>query len=865
MGGIVAVLAALAFALSCGMPARAAGDASDVVVEVVDASGGAPVALARVILQGESPVIGYTDPQGRARFESVASGSYRASVTKRGFATGRSPLFDVRADRTSDVRVQLQHPGALKQIGNVTVTSSPARSSREVGQDDPLRFLDGSLRDAIDDLPGATSSGDGLQIDGNDPSQTGTSIDGIAIPGAGGAFGDRGINADLFGGASVSSGAQNGSLAGSVGFRTLQPTRFAQQQTTLQYASNDSSSSFLIARGSVHDFGYVVEHATRGRTSPLTGLAFTDQTGLTYRHDGDRATAGDLAKLRWSPSIAQTLTLTATSTTARSGLACAALVALFPCGFGPGASGNARGALVTLSENATIGATSLSIGGFANASRDASDEARRQLAGRPAPQSNEFLGNARGLNLTLQLPAGDRHDLSIVAQTYGLSFGGRSTTVSGTFPFAQRTAYRAASIVDRYHPSQRLTLTARAGANGSNGSNALRTGLEVRWQPSRASAYDIAATSGDAGAGLVGTERVFPDPSSLSFDCASGLASGQAASSNAARQRSSSLRASVERSGRHGRLAFTAWSARLSGAPVLAALDASTLVLPAGYLAAVNTFAASPFVCGSNAIRSLAFTSFQPADQLNRGATLAGSLEIGKALVAGYVTVQSRFVTGESAGTAALTPLGAQVPDAPLHRAGLVATAKLGRAVDVLANASYTASNNPNRLPAYTIFNAGFAAPLREGSLAIVATNLTNRYPGPFVPAADAVALRRTFGVPLALAAVPLTPRAVALTYTGSALGVWARRGAVPVAPTPRCPKTQATKVSRYEATPLAKDRTRTPCRSTPITKIARRPPRASRSPSWTPSGGSPRRPNERNRGTAIRPRSSARTRSTAE
>jgi len=88
-----ALLAVLLGVPCGGIPAVAATDASDVIVDVVDASGGAPIGLARVLLQGESGTIGYTDAQGHARFESVATGSYRAAVAKRGFAQARSPLF----------------------------------------------------------------------------------------------------------------------------------------------------------------------------------------------------------------------------------------------------------------------------------------------------------------------------------------------------------------------------------------------------------------------------------------------------------------------------------------------------------------------------------------------------------------------------------------------------------------------------------------------------------------------------------------------------------------------------------------------------------------------------------------------------
>ncbi len=762
-----AMLAVAIALLSAGVPANAANDASDVVVDVVDAATNAPISLARVLLQGETGLIGYTDADGHARFESVATGSYRASVVKRGFVAARSPLFDVVANRTSNVRVRLQRAGAgLKQIGSVSVSSSPARASREVGQDDALRYLNGSLRDAIGDLPGVTSAGDGFMVDGNDASQTGTSVDGVPIPGAGGSLADRGINADLFGGASVSSGAANGALGGNVGFRTLQPTRFAQQQATLQYASDNASSALVVARGSVRNLGYVFEHAVRGRTSPFTGLNFTDQTALTYRHDADRVLSGDLAKLRWAPSIAQTLTLTATGTTGENGLVCAQLTALLPCGYGPGAFAHARSGLVTLSENATIGATSLSLGAFVNAARTASDQPNRSLAGAAAPQSDDLRSNARGFSLGLQLPAGERHDVSLFAQSYGLSFFGSTTTSLGTFSLVQNTAFHAAAVTDRYHVNQRVTLSARAGLNGGNGTNALASGLDLRWQPSRSSAYDVAVSSGDAGAGLVVSGTAFPDPRTLTFDCANGLAYGNVPSANAAHQRSSSVRATAERSGKRGRLALSAWSTRLTNAPVFTAVDAAAIGVPPGYAASAAAFAASPYVCGSPALGSLAFVSYQPANQISRGATLAGTLEIGKALIAGYASVQSRFVTDATPATAALTPVGAQVPGTPLHRAGLVATAKLGRVIDLLANVSYTAANNPNRLPGYTVFNAGLATPLREGSLAIVGTNLGNTHPGPFVPASGVFALPRAGAAPLALAATPLAPRAVALTYT---------------------------------------------------------------------------------------------------
>ncbi len=764
---IVAIVVALLAQLANAVPVTAANDASAVVVDVIDATTMKPIGLVRVIVQGETGTIGYTDADGRARFESVATGSYRAMVVKRGYVTARSPLFDVTANRTSTIRVALQRSGSgLKQIGGISVTTSPARGSRDVGQDDALRYLDGSLRDAIGDLPGVTSSIGGYGIDGNDASQTGTSVDGVAIPGIGGSLSDRGINADLFGGASVSSGAANGALGGTVNFRTLQPTRYPQAQTTLQYGSDNASSALFVARGSVRNLGYVIEHTVRGRTSPFSGLAFTDATGLRYQHDGERLLTGDLAKLRWAPSIAQTLTLTATNTASAEGLVCTQFIALYPCGFGPGAFARTRSSLVTLSEAATIGAVAFALSGFTNISHNTSDERNRAIGGLPAPQSDIVASRSRGVNLSVQLPAGERHDISFAAQTYRLMLDATMNTALGTFPLAQRSSYQSASFIDRYHLNPRVTVTARAGESESNGAGGTSGGLDLRWQPNRNTAFILTGSAGDAGAGLAVSGIALPDPRSLTFDCANGLAYGNVPSVNAAHQTSSSLRASAERSGKRGRVALTAWTTRFTGAPVFAAIDALAAGLPSGYFAGVGAIGASPFVCGSQPIGSLAFTSYQPGDQISRGATISGAIETGKALIAGFMTVQSRFVVNATPATAALTPVGAQVPGTPLHRAGILATAKIGKAVDVLGNLSYTAANNPNRLPAYTTLNAGFAMPLPVGSLTIVGTNLTNAHPGPFVAANETLPLARNGAAPLTLAATPLAQRALALTYT---------------------------------------------------------------------------------------------------
>ena len=72
-----------------------------------------------------------------------------------------------------------------------------------------------------------------------DESQTGITLDGIPLGAPGAATDLRRINTDLFAGASTSFGPQAGSLAGTVNFRTLQPTQTWQSRLSTSYGTFD--------------------------------------------------------------------------------------------------------------------------------------------------------------------------------------------------------------------------------------------------------------------------------------------------------------------------------------------------------------------------------------------------------------------------------------------------------------------------------------------------------------------------------------------------------------------------------------------------------------------------------------------------
>ena len=757
--------------LSLGLPSAAhAAEVGDILVEVVDAASGAPVALARILLTGDIGTIGYTDGDGHSRFENVPAGAYRANVSKKGYDRQRSPLFDAITGRTVTVRVRLGRTvKGLKTIGSVSVSSQTTAASNEVNQESPLRFLDGSLAAALGDVPGVTSAGDGFSIEGRDATQTGYSLDGVSLPGVGGSLANTGINADLVGGASAGATGGNGSLGGSVNFLTLQPTRTPQQFATVQYDGHDSSLATIAARGFIRDFGYVVQHAERGTTSPIDGLSFFDASGLRYLHNGDRSSIGDLLRVRWSPSVSQTATALFTSTNSQSSIACLTQSALVPCGIGPGNGTIARTTTGTFIDSVTIGAVTVTANAGVNAQRGTTDDSRRFVAGTPSPLFGSFAILSRSASVSAVFPAHEKHEFSLYAYANGLTFGNTSQSSFGAFSSAAASSYRNVSLADTIRPNARLSLFTSFGFNATSaGAQALATNLDAHWQPSKNDAVSLGFAAGAVGASLSAASSGLPDPASLQYFCGADVATGGLGTSASARERSSGVRGRYEHAFRRGRVAVSAWTQRLLASPVT---DLVSTNVPGSYLANITALARSPFECGAqSAPPTLAFFSTVAADQTSRGGSLTVTLPLGgRSLIAAYVGVQSRFVTGGDPNALlaqSITPIGQQIPGTPLHRAGLVATTGIGKSVDLLASASYTDANNASNLPAFTLLNAGVAVKLAYGSLAIVGSNLTNRYPGPLGSTTNAVSYARTGATAFPTLARPLNPRTIAATYT---------------------------------------------------------------------------------------------------
>ena len=198
-------------------------------------------------------------------------------------------------------------------------------------------------------------------------------------------------------------------------------------------------------------------------------------------------------------------------------------------------------------------------------------------------------------------------------------------------------------------------------------------------------------------------------------------------------------------------------------------------IYPDGYLAQVAAIYNSPAGCGQApgtpfTAEQLYFTTpISGVKRIYQGGELTGYATFGDLVVQPYYNVTvSKAISNSPYFTnpLSITISGNQLPNVPLQKAGVVFDYKAPRSIlEYLADAQYTAGNNPNNLPAYTTFDAGVTAALQRGSLTLAVSNITNTYAGIFASPMYAVPYVTLEGATIPTVARPLTPRTVSVTY----------------------------------------------------------------------------------------------------
>src|SRR5215469_2023578 len=786
------LVAAACSAFLCPLFATTAARADDtgsITIVVTDATTHAPLGLARVLLDGAVLTSELSQPDGSVHFTDVPPGIYRARIIKNGYESVTSAQFEVLEGRAVTVAVALAKP-AVRSLGTVTVRSSAVISSTTVNENSAVRKLSSTLTDALGKISGVTistdASGDSdsqvtVSLEGHDPSQTSLTLDGIPMNAPGVAGDLRSINSDLFSSAGVSYGPSAGSLGGSVGFRSVDPTLTWQGTLTAAYGTFGNASGILSLSGTTGNVGIALTQASRGTYSALNGLAYLDASGLYYTHAGANDTGGTLFKIRTPLGSAQTLTATYVSTNGYSDLICNRFTGPVPCGYGPNNYSDRHLDLGTLTDTALVGAVAVQFAMFYTDSNYNRNLLNRFVDSIPSPYGTLTNSRSSGATLTAMLPSRERHTLSIQATT---SHADLTTTglLSSTSPFSNASSisdYSTIQLLDKIESSPKLTLSAHAGWSFSpQTSNSAIGGAGAVWTPT---SFDSFAGSIDVGGGgPAGFSHAIPltDPASLRFDCNAGLAYGSGPGDSPQASSSVSYRLTYQRRIGAGQLAATLYQQIQNDVLLNTQVNASVLppgYFPLGYFALAQAIYQSSAGCGTtlplgptNLYISQTVANVQ---RVYQGAQLTGGMRVGTNLVAeGYYNITQ--VVANSGDPRIDNPFsvvisGNQINNVPMHTGGLTLDYKARHSdVEGLFNANFASSNNQYNLPGYITADAGVAMTLPKGTITVAETNIFDKYGYDFASSANSVPLETAGGTLVPTTARPLSPRQLSVTYT---------------------------------------------------------------------------------------------------
>ena len=763
------------------------GNPGEIGIIVTDAATKAPIPLARVLLDGPVITTEFSDDHGLVQFIDVPDGIYQARVIKRGYDSVTSAQFEVVEGRSVQVAVALALSQSLKVIATVAVKSTATVSTTSIDNDSAQRKLSSDLVGALSKLAGVsidTSSDDSdstetISLSGQDASQTALTVDGIPLNAPGTAGNANMFSSDLFTGAGVSYRASANGLAGGVNFTTAQPTLSWQGNDSFSVGSNGANNWTLSETGSFGKFGLALTLANRLRPSLLDGETYLDSSGLTYNHNGDSTSGGEMVKLRYKLDDGQVLTGMFLGSTGNSNVVSSKYCGSLPCGYGPGNFSNNVAQQYAITDNALVGDTILQASVYGRTSQYDSNRLNRYIGGIFSPTGDISSTRTRGLSIQAELPAKERHTLSISAQTSSSSF---TTTpmIPAAAPYyngSHTTSYSNLQLIDRIRSSTKLSLYETFGfSQATNSPVSLIASSGLNWAPTPVDSYSFSyAVGGSSAHG--GRSTILSDPASLSFNCAGDVVSGRAPGDEPGRSSSTSASLDYTHKWNTAQLSTQLYRQVQNGIVMNTSVNATALgdMLPPGYLGAVQNIYDSQGGCGYPQstpfyLNQLYFyTPVGGMRNVYEGARLSGFATVGDLVIQPHysIMVSQRISSDPRIDNPYSTIIsGAQIPNRPLHTGGLILDYKPNNSMfEYLADAEYTGPNNGNNLPAFTEFNASIGATFARGALFVNAQNITNRFAGIFSSPENAVPLQTAGGILIPQLARPLQPRSYSVTY----------------------------------------------------------------------------------------------------
>nr|MDQ2664370.1 hypothetical protein [Candidatus Eremiobacteraeota bacterium] len=272
---------------------------------------------------------------------------------------------------------------------------------------------------------------------------------------------------------------------------------------------------------------------------------------------------------------------------------------------------------------------------------------------------------------------------------------------------------------------------------------------------------------------------ILTEPGQLRFDCSGNIAYGSAPGDQPGASSSNSARLSYSHTGAHASFSTSLYRQTQRDIILPTEVNGTALlgsgIFPPDYFSAVQGLYNSPAGCGAApgtpfGPQNLYFsTPIGGVQRVYEGASVSGFLSFGNLVIQPYYNVQvAKALSADPRinNPYSITVPGQQLPNTPLHRAGLTMDYKAPRsAFEYLLSASYTGANNGQNLPAYTLVDAGVSANLKRGTLTLAVNNVTDAFDGIFSSNANAVPYQTKNGTRVATIARPNSPRQIAVTY----------------------------------------------------------------------------------------------------
>ena len=775
---------------------RAQSGTGEITINVVDTSTGKALDDARVFLTGTMIVSALTQQTGTVKYTDVPTGIYRVRVIRRGYDGARSNEFELLDGKDVTVKFALSpsqqqtvvgpNGERLRVIGTVTVKSNVQINTNDISDESPIRRISDSMLDALDKLAGVSVNQDSndpdsavtISLNGHDESQTSMTLDGIPLSVPGSTTNLRGVNTDLFKGASVNFGPTAAGLGGGVNFRTLEPTQSWNEHFSSTYGTYDRWNYQLSATGSIGPLGIAVMHTDRGGNNPLTFQDYQDSSGLTYPHAGFSNNLGDFAKLRYRFGDVATLTGTFMSSNGSIAQICTQWVTALPCGIGPGNDTYNKFQFGYLTASSLVGNVAFTATAFGMASHNLVDNLNEVIAGTPNPFETKNDSHTNGYAFTASV-GHNKHTLSLSGNIFSSSHLFTPLTPS-PYVIQSRIGINAhqLNLADTIKSTDKLNLNFNGSVADTSGIGySVLGGGGATWRPTGNDTYQIALALGSAQPPPT-VPRTFSNPMNARFNCDAGtsIVSGPGDTGNQ-QQSSISYNFDWTHLWRTGQVTVNAFRQTQIGQTINALINGAgepASYFPPGYISAIGSTWSAPTICGALPFNPNGVYVSEPiagTARVYQGFDVSGRIALGPNVVmlptyalntAVLVAADSRLTTADST-----TIVGAQLPGRPIHRAGITFDAQLPHSgIELLANAQYTGANNNRYLVPYTTVNWGISRALGQGRLTLFESNAFNAVSGDFSTLAYAEPVPVSGGGVVFFAANPLLPRTISVNYT---------------------------------------------------------------------------------------------------